>query len=225
MFLFGPQETIWSEKDLRDLQSRLQSSDDVEFLRDAMHELPTLVPFLRQHVCTGAREGNGHEALDQLSHFARGETVMLAGSGSMTNTHQASLTVASHIVEFMDKAPKSGGVPDITAIDDAQGFCVGFLSATAVASATTWQELKHNFTCALRLAACVGFVVDSEMSLDVTAIAVNWKSDAQGRFIDSTVDDFPHVSKLEIKPLQQSTRADFLDRHTSHAGQMTKLLR
>lgn len=202
MFLFGPQETVWSEKDLRDLQSRLHDSNDVEFLRDAMHELPTLVPFLRQHVCTEAREETGFEALNQLSHFARGEIDVLASSGCATNTHQASLTVASHIVEFIDKVPKSGGVPDITAIDDAQGFCVGFLSAAAVASATTWPELKHNFTCALRLAACVGFVVDNETSLDVTAIAIKWKSDAQRHFIEISVEDFQDVSELGAKPLQ-----------------------
>ncbi|KAK6217920.1 hypothetical protein LQW54_003208 [Pestalotiopsis sp. IQ-011] len=219
MFLFGPQETVWSEKDLRDLQSRLRDGNDVEFLRDAMHELPTLVPFLRQHVCTGERQEAELQALNQLSHFAKGETVMLAGSSSMTNTHQASLTVASHIVDFIDKVPKRGGAPDITAVDDAQGFCVGFLSAAAVASATTWPELKHNFTCALRLAACVGSVVDNERSLDVTAIAIKWKSDAQRHFIESSVEDFQNAyiscwtdDKAATVTIPASTVADFVAR-------------
>ncbi|KAK6079050.1 beta-ketoacyl synthase domain-containing protein [Seiridium cupressi] len=193
MFLFGPQETLWSEKDLRTLQSRVLGSDTLEFLKDAMYELPSLEPFLRQHICTEAYEGNLLEVLTELSDYATGGTNLMTGSRRLTNIHQAPLTVASHIVEFVDRVPKCGGVPDLTAIDNAQGFCVGFLSAAAVASAITWQELKHNFSCALRLAACVACIVDSEAKLDVTAIAIKWKTDAQRHFINTCLKDDPNA--------------------------------
>ena len=82
-----------------------------------------------------------------------------------------------------------------------QGFCVGFLSAVAVATSGSEADLGPSAAIAFRLAVCIGAYVDldgacSPVATKYTAVAVRWRegdadSQAEGSRIIRSI---PNVS-------------------------------
>lgn len=193
--LFGPQTTNWTREDLSDLHFLLQDRQ-FAFLKKTLLDLPLLGPILTQ-----LDDTYGSTALKKLTVLSQ----LTTGKGDidpegLSNAQLAPLTVINQVVDFI----RSNNLPATdhsltSAVGCAQGFCIGFLSAAALSSAASWAEFETNVSNAIRLAACIGSIVDSyEASLSPydrsTAISVRCRTATHRTFLDSCLDLFPKVS-------------------------------
>lgn len=202
--LFGPQVTDWTSESLASLQSSLRQDSRLEFLRRALGSLSSLWPLLQ--------EGFGHDAfpgdkkLEALEGFAQRAEVL--DPHSLTSAELSPLTVVSQTVHFIQHVDLPGTDAALAGFQATQGFCIGFLSAAALAAASTWSEFEANISNAVRLAACIGIAVDShEMRLDVPdrseTVSVRWATPEDRVYLETCLDAFdgvsqPHVSNLLI---------------------------
>lgn len=195
--LFGPQITNWTREDLLDLQCLLQNRQ-FTFLKQTLADLPSLRPILSQLELEDTYEMTALEKLTVLSEFATGTGDI--DREDLSNTQLAPLTVVNQVVDFIRVTDFPGTNHGLTgALGAAQGFCIGFLSAAALSSATDWAEFEANVSNAIRLAACIGSIVDShETFLDpynrAAVISVRWRTTAHRTYLDACLDLFPKVS-------------------------------
>ena len=188
--LFGPQATHWTLESLSNMQSALVHDDDVDFLKQTLLDLPSLWPLLEKDFAPE----HGFSGLDEfkaLQGFATGARQL--DPQSLTNTQLAPLTVLSHVLDFIQTEKHK-----LSSFQASQGFCIGFLSAAALSSANGWAEFKANLCNAVRLAACIGVVVDlREASLEAqdraTTISVRWKTAADRAYLEICLDLFQQV--------------------------------
>jgi hypothetical protein len=184
--------TEWTDESLADLQQELVQRSDLRFLSVALMQLHKLQPSLSIDLKIPETSG-----LQQLGDFAAGEGGLHADG--LTNTHFAALTIVKHVIDFKSYALQTGATTYLPKLQAIQGFCIGFLSAAVVASSTNWVAFEHNTTCALRLAACIGAVIDAEdrqhgFESSATAISARWRTDSERTFLEATLDAFPTVS-------------------------------
>ena len=194
--LFGPQVTNWTTETLSSLQFALLDNPKLDFLKQALLDLPSLWHLLESHALHGF---SGAEKLQELQDFATGAQNL--DPQNLTNTQLSSLTVVSHAINFIQTTESSSSKDGVLDFPAAQGFCVGFLSAAALASANDWAEFESNFSNAVRLAACIGLIIDAERSLRpaqsrATAVHVRWKSAEDRTHLETCLDSIPEVSDL-----------------------------
>lgn len=113
------------------------------------------------------------------------------------------LTVIFQIVEYIhfltDSNTTHQAILKGTAQGGIQGFCVGFLVATALSSSNNEEEIGHYGAIALRLALCVGAYVDlagryANPAIDVVCLPVRWKEPTHKDEIHKILQDHPDVS-------------------------------
>lgn len=184
LLVFGPQTDFPPEKVLQDYRQELISSPRLSALKDAVDDLPqfwqSLVDFdpSLRHVPGGKYLGHlrqwvqdggpfPHQESNSPNHFALAVTVLLQIIQYTSYLDQLGEDSHHKVLESV----KSGGV---------QGFCVGFLSAIAVASSASEADIGPSAAVALRLAVGIGAYVDQDgaFSPDATeykAVAVRWR--------------------------------------------------
>ena len=140
-------------------------------------------------------------------HLATGKTT--PDPKSLSNVHLAALTLVSHVVDYVcmaeeadDRFQNMGQAPRLQSFQEVQGFCIGFLSAAAVSCSSDWNEFERNTSNALRLAVCIGAIIDTEDEIHdptgcATAISVRWKRDSDRAYFETSLDRFPNVSCFE----------------------------
>jgi hypothetical protein len=82
---------------------------------------------------------------------------------------------------------------------DVQGFCTGFLMATALSLSKDEAELAHWASVALRLALIIGAAVDldsiaSSEPKETSCLALRWKQNTIKENIEKIVETYPSVS-------------------------------
>lgn len=133
-----------------------------------------------------------------LSHKA------LPDNDEIPNVASAPLTIISQIVEYLNRGQK-GGKPALPRFGNVQGFCVGFLTAAVVACSHDEDEFRGLAAIAIRLAMCIGAIVDlDEASMHdprdrSIAVAVQWRTDPGKEAFDRILVDYPTVS-LHVSP-------------------------
>ncbi|KAI1407361.1 ketoacyl-synt-domain-containing protein [Hypoxylon sp. FL1857] len=192
--LFGPQVTHWTYDSLSNLQSDLLKHPNLEFLVKSLTELPSVWSLVEEdHTIQGF---HGAEKLKALQDFAAGGKTL--DPENLSNTHLAPLTVVSHIVDFIRSTENPGTKDSLARFNAAQGFCIGFLSAAALASADDWDEFERNVSSAIQLAACIGIAVDAEDASHAaqdkaTAISIHWKTASDRAYLETCLDLFPNA--------------------------------
>ncbi|KAI1452413.1 ketoacyl-synt-domain-containing protein [Annulohypoxylon moriforme] len=192
--LFGPQVTHWTQDSLSNLQSDLLGNPNLEFVAKSLLELPSLWSELEQEYdFEGSR---GAHTLKELHDFATGEKSL--DPQTLTNTHLAPLTVVYQVIDFIRSAGNPGTKESLRGFEAAQGFCIGFLSAAALASANDWSDFERNVSNAIRLATCIGIIVDAEEASHpaqdrATAISVHWKTAADRTYLETCLDNVPEA--------------------------------
>ncbi|KAI0854664.1 beta-ketoacyl synthase [Xylaria cubensis] len=202
--LFGPVITSWTSEDLQELQASLQKDSSLAFIRNALIDLPSLFPLF------GSKEiasfVSKPEHLQELADFASGRKVL--NLTTLSNVHLAALTIAYQGVEFIRSVGLIGRAPDspstqalwsLPKLQGVQGFCLGFLSAAAVASSKDLETFEQNFTTSIRLAACIGAVVEADLQSHINglkSLSIRWKTDEARKQADDCLDLFsdPFVS-------------------------------
>jgi hypothetical protein len=102
-------------------------------------------------------------------------------------------TVVLQIALFLQHLAKSNAGTDYRSTIQTlqqygvQGFCTGFLTASAIGFSGNEEQLAEFTAVSLRLAMCVGAYVDNNASSNpVCALSVRWR---QGQFSRSQVED------------------------------------
>ncbi|RMD44083.1 hypothetical protein DV735_g971, partial [Chaetothyriales sp. CBS 134920] len=196
--LFGSQVTHWTHESLSSLQSSLLQNSDLEFITDALVQLPSLWSKLEKD--DDMYGLYGEEKIKDLQDFALGKTI--PDPQNLTNTHLAPLTVLSQVVDLVRLADGLDKDNVLLRFQAAQGFCIGFLSAAALSSSSNWTEFERNLSNAVRLAACIGIAIDAEDASHAapdkaTAISVRYKTAADRAYLETCLDLFPDADFLE----------------------------
>ncbi|KAI1423700.1 beta-ketoacyl synthase [Xylaria sp. FL1777] len=193
--LFGPVTTSWNSEDLQELQTLLQQNPVLVFLRRALTDLPSLLSGLQTKEISHFVAKLEH--LQELADFALGRSIL--DVTALSNVHLAPLTVIYQALEFvrsaglLERTPDSEALWNLPKIEGVQGFCLGFLSATAIASSKNWEEFEENFSTSIRLAACIGAVVEADLQSrtdGLKSFSIRWKTDTARIQADTCLDSF-----------------------------------
>ena len=195
LLLFGPVSPRPVEASVVELRKALRGNPDFQFLVDVLEELPSLrqaVQKVLPHTST-LRE---HEQVEQLKWLA---TMNLPEDYELSNVVSAPLTVISQIVEYLRSSPTAGSA-QFPYFENVQGFCIGFLSAAALAVSKDKEDFRHFASVAVRLAMCIGLIIDLDEEsfsdpLDgSSSMVVWWKSFSMKGIVEKTLKDYPGVS-------------------------------
>lgn len=191
--LFGPVVTSWTAEGLQDLQASLHQDASLSFLRQALTDLPSFITTLQREETASLVSKLEH--LQELADFASGQSIL--DCTALSNVHIAPLTVIYQAVEFIRSTGLTEASSTLPKLQGVQGFCLGFLSAAATASSKSWEELQHNFTTSIRLAALIGAVIESDLLSHkdgLKSLSIRWKTDGARIQADACLDLFPDVS-------------------------------
>ena len=213
--LFGPQVTHWTLEQLSEFQSKLLRDPIVSFLIGTLLQLRTFHSTLEQDV--GIPYHHVETDLDVLEGFAAGENI--SNPQKLGQTVLAPLTVLSQIVNLVGLNGDSKGYESCFKYQVTQGFCIGFLSAAALASANDMIELEQNASNALRLAFYLGTVIDAENLSHApadraVAVSLQWKTHSDRTHLETSLDLFPNVRCPEspLSSLSENyTKAKYMD--------------
>ena len=201
LLLFGPQIPRGVPAHLPELRRAIRSDHKLDFLARIIRDLPSLWTDEIQQYCPRLERLNGvKERLHQLKGLLENDSGDVTPELPSCNLLQAPLTVITQIADWV-RLERSGSV---------QGFCLGFLTAAVVASARNNAELAKAAATAIRLAICIGAVVDldeqdrAETNHDTfeysSTWSVRWKSIKAKEHLENTLSSFSGVG-LGCTPL------------------------
>ena len=185
LLVFGSQTELPSEEVLSDLRREIVSNPHLSALRDGVADLPR---FWHNLVSSdpSLRPVPGAKFLTQLTQWVANGGLFPHGGDSAATV----LLQISQYARYLGHLSGGRGGEDahrsvlgaVGAGGGIQGFCVGFLSAVAVASAKEEADLGAAAAVALRLAVCVGAHVDcdgifAQEPIQTSCVAVRWKKD------------------------------------------------
>lgn len=182
--VFGAQSELPSDEALEDLRQELITNTRLSALREAVADLPrfwgSLVrsdPILDQLP--------GAEYLGLLSQWVREGGVFPGRQDNLPNHYIMPLTVLlqmSQYARYLSNFGEGAHEQVLTGVQTGgiQGFCVGFLSAAAVATSRTEADLGSAAAVGLRLAVCVGAYADVDGVFDrhghrTVCVAIRWE--------------------------------------------------
>lgn len=151
LVLFGAQQARWTHERLQTLQKELVTNPSLRFLQSCLEQLDTLLAAPPLASITHATQPVG------LAAFARGGDI--PQPETFANTQLAVLTVVAHVIEWL-QFKADHGTDNVV----VQGFCIGFLSAAVASCApdNNRVDFERYTSNAIRLAACIGRIVDAE---------------------------------------------------------------
>lgn len=189
--LFGP-KCPKTDRSVLHIRRYLSSHRNTGWLEDAVQALPSVWHDVTK-VWPAAEKIPGEAQLQQLSLFLRGGTILPDMSDPM-NFLVVPITVLRHLVEFHEFKEAKNHYE----INDIQGFCVGYLAAVAACWETDQTEFPKAVATMLRIAVCIGAVVDlDELEKQrATSMAVRWKTSADYKLLTALLSRYPGVSHV-----------------------------
>ncbi|KAI1407386.1 hypothetical protein F5Y13DRAFT_131466 [Hypoxylon sp. FL1857] len=189
LLLFGPQIPRLIPSRLTELRRTILEDPNLEFLIRTIKELPSLWSTTVQPNCPSLVSlANAKHQLEQLAAFFENESEEVPRLAPPYNLLLAPLTVIAEIAEYV-RLGYQGTV---------QGFCIGFLSAAAVASSRNRAELERWTATAVRLAVAIGAVVDFDERVKShehhsSTWSVRWTSTLEKDHLEKTLASFPEA--------------------------------
>ncbi|KAL4811694.1 putative polyketide synthase [Aspergillus spinulosporus] len=208
--LFGPQYTDWGDPVARIRDALEKYPSGLQFFFEILDELPSLWAIMTD-AWPALDRIPGERGLTALSQIINNE-ISASHMNERSNIILTPLTVMAHLAEFwglQDVAAHPAFPPESSAkypptavprIIDTQGFCVGILAAIVVACSRDSHEFRMVASSAIRLAVCIGALVDLDETAfgNATSMAVRWESqDGYDRLQKVLVQD-PTVKKIYI---------------------------
>ena len=197
---FGPVYPEFSSAQLKKLYNDLQEDARLAPLAGSVATIPDIWPALLA-TCPDLARLKGEEQLKQLHEALK--TGHFPTDTRLKNAVLAPLTFLSQLIDYIKHYQEAWTAPR-PGLDyseyNVQGFCIGFLAAATVASSKDLEELQHSASAALRLAVCIGFIVDrDEVSQpdrlnQSSCYGVRWRSEADKLFLIEITDSNPGVS-------------------------------
>jgi hypothetical protein len=166
VLVFGPQALSLQQETIDRLRAILHAHPRYSWIRNAVADLSNIWPVLG-HVLPETGALAGQEAIQNILDLLLLPRARLKTNlARLPNLVLTPLVVVIHLVQYLDYLELTGreyGIEDNLA--DCQtkaiGFCTGLLVSSAVTSSKTELEFQKHGTAALRLAFCIGAVVDS----------------------------------------------------------------
>lgn len=203
--LFGPQcESL--HHPVAYIRAAIDDDPKLLFLAKVIEELPEVWPRIEESYPYLAQV-NGLEQLETLRNLFSGKrSSNFASTVEDTNLLLTPVTVVRQLVEFYKLKGKvyhpvlHSPPHNASRIVNTQGFCVGMLAAITVSCSDDkfkFQEIASN---AIRLAVCVGALVDlDEKTGDgYQAVIVRWKSQTELGFLKQLLKE-----KEKVRPIQR----------------------
>lgn len=197
----------WPNSDrLHELRNALQHQQSLKPIIKEIQELPLLWrTLLKQDPDLNSIAGEA--AADQLAQWIAGVRTaqIVEDKGNVT---RMSLTIVAHIAHYVgylhqrDKPLSHESIiKNAAAGGGIQGFCIGLLSALAVASGKTENDVGSFAAASVRLAFCVGAYVDLDRHRNggdskASTLAVRWKAPTTLEDIQSLLSKHPDVSPI-----------------------------
>ncbi len=200
----------WPASDRLDqLRNALQHHNSLKPIIKVIQELPLLWKALSDQD-PSLHSIAGGAAADQLARWINGagNAQIVDDKGNVTRMPLTTITQIAQYVSYLRQHDEPLGHESITrsaAIGGGiQGFCIGLLSALAVASGNTEDDVGNFAAMSVRLAFCVGAYVDLDQHRNggdskASTLAVRWKTPTTLEDIQRLLSRHPDVS-LIIKP-------------------------
>lgn len=208
LLVFGPQTSLPSVEVLDRLRQVLVEYPQLAGLREAVRGLPGIWQKLTE-LDPDLKSLPAAKHLSDLQRWIE-DGVFSYPLDSLPNIYTLPITVLLQItlyIRYLHQLPggeeqsrvleglKSGGI---------QGFCIGFLTATAIACSESEKDIVTLGAVGLRLAVCVGAYVDHDGCFAnppnrMACIAVRYRDVDLGREeIALVIQSYPHVSKSSL---------------------------
>jgi len=199
LLVFGPQALSLDAAASSALQSTIMKIRNKEWICNAIADLPScwetfVDEFPRYKVFPGA------QTLTKLTEWLK--TGNLEHQlPHLPNIILSPLVIISHITEYLNYLDTASGKSQTQEPPtEILGFCMGFLSALAVAVSKNGSELETYGATAIRLAMLIGGVVDAQEMLDsqgpAKSFATAWNSPTAAAEMERILKGFPEVWKL-----------------------------
>ncbi|KAL2813938.1 hypothetical protein BDW59DRAFT_167334 [Aspergillus cavernicola] len=188
ILLFGPQALSFREDSLHQLRETIREEDGNGWVADVVAELPAYWKRFAEKL-PKLRAIAGEKLLGDLNVWLKtGQAITAAGQ--LPNILLSPLVVITQLTQYSKYLTlSSDGSSDqdrYSAVDgvtaETVGFCTGLLSALAVSSAANRAQFQQYASAAVRLAALIGGLVDTEDLIgqhkESTSFATVWNSEA-----------------------------------------------
>jgi hypothetical protein len=206
MLIFGPHVKLPPAETLEELRQDINTIPRLSALKHAVGDLPrfwnALVSFDPE-----LSQVPGASRLGQLSQWLRVGGHLPHAQSDAPNYYGLAVTILLQISQYSRYLDYLGSDAHLRILKSVQaggiqGFCAGFLSTLAVASAGEDTDLGSTAAVALRLAVCIGAYVDrdgiySEQPEIYSTIAIRWKEgNPDGKSeVTKMIQSFPKVSR------------------------------
>lgn len=207
---------------LDQIRTTLQSQPSLAPVRKAIQDLPSVWQALAQQ--DSNLDSAGEAAAEQLSQWVVGASPSqnLQDRGNVTRMPLTAIAQLVHYISYLRQGeePHEAILKSVASGGGIQGFCIGLLSALAVASAKTEDEVGKYAAGSVQLAFCVGTYVDLDQHRNgeeskATTLAVRWKApttlDDVQRLLEKHEDTYIAVVR-DIRDATITTPAKGVDR-------------
>ena len=214
IFVCGPQTTTLPPQEyFLHLRESLRHGSTLQTIDAAIAELPEIwKTLLNEHPALNELPGTG--ILRDMNGWITGESDNLGNSRSLlSNLHLGPLTVVLQIMEYLNYLARAevdhSEIMGSVAHGGFQGLCTGFLTASALSCSRDTAAIAENAAVALRLALCIGAMVDLEnqcgvMPAGMISVTVRWTSGTHRRRVMDILRKYDEVRKLEDSPIAQA---------------------
>jgi hypothetical protein len=205
LLVFGPQTKLPSQDILARMRQDLISNPQLSSLHNAVKSLPqfwqALVSF-----DPGLNHVPGAKYLDELQQWITDGGPFPYHLEDVPDVYDFPILVLlqiSQYVGYLNQLREKNAhrrVLEGVKIGGVQGFCVGFLSAIAVSSAESEEDIGALAAISLRLSVCIGAYVDqdgrfAEPPNPTACIAIRWqKDDFNNQEVARLIGGYPNVS-------------------------------
>ncbi|KAI1810887.1 putative polyketide synthase [Poronia punctata] len=183
ILVFGPKPSSLNWCYLSQTREKILQDPKCQWMLDVVENLSIYWDLLKDEVIPSDLPRGG-EWLQSLNRWVRTGSIEDEDARELPNITLAPLVVLGHLVEYVQYATQHGAAEldteDIK-LDDTEtaGFCIGMLSAVAIASSSTWAQFRRNGAVAIRLAMLIGAIVDLDEAVagKSVSLSVRWKSE------------------------------------------------
>lgn len=206
LIAFGAQAPWPAVDRLDQLRNALQQQSSLKPIVKAVQELPSLWKALSTQD-PSLNSIAGEAAADQLAQWITGASTAESVDHKGNATRMPLTTIAqiaqyvSYLRQYEEPLGHESVAKSVAVGGGIQGFCIGLLSALAVASGKAEDDVGHFAAVSVRLAFCVGVYVDLDQHRnggDATpsTLAVRWKTPTTLEDIECLLCKHPDVSLI-----------------------------
>ena len=219
ILLFGPQALSFQEGSFHQLRSTIINDTENSWILDIVAELPSYFRTFSDSF-PQLKASSGIQLLDNLNDWFKTGHIPSA-TKNLPNTLLSPLVVLTQLTQYSQYLQlaqvEPGNGQDLYASHsrptETVGFCTGLLSALAVSCANNRSEFQLYGAVAVRLAALIGAVVDSQDAQgqygESKSFATAWNSrDAKEEMV-RILQQFPEVIDMLPYPHHQSCLSFF----------------